>query len=119
MSVHLHTGPQHCCPRSHVAASLPDESTTKPIPKSIAILAIAQCSVIFRTSSTRETRFEIRILEWLRSTSQLLEQAGFKGQELATAMSDLMQDALTLSDPKDRAMIDVILKTLPIPLVAV
>jgi hypothetical protein len=90
----------------------------KPIPKSIAILAIAQCSVIFRTSSTSEKRFEIEILEWLRRTSQLLKQAGFNGQELAAAISNMMQDALTLSDPKDRTMFDVILKTLPIPLVA-
>jgi hypothetical protein len=105
MSADLDTRPQHCCPLSQVAAQLPDKFTAKPIPKSIAILAIAQCSVIFRTSSTSEKRFAIEILEWLRRTSQLLKQLEFNGQGLAAAISDLVQDALSLSQPKNRTIL--------------
>jgi hypothetical protein len=87
----------------------------KPIPKSIAIPAIAQFCVICRTDLTSVERFEILINEWLSRTTRLLKDEGFEGQELLAAVSGMMQDALTLFVPKDRAKFDARLKRLPVP----
>jgi hypothetical protein len=88
----------------------------KPIPKFIAIPAIAQCSLIGRAILRSEQAFEILIHDWLTRNTLLLKQEGFEGQELTAAINCLMQDALTFSDTKDRAKIDGKLKRLQVPL---
>jgi hypothetical protein len=88
----------------HQPETLPERfSSTKPIPKSIAIPAIAQGSLVCRTILRSEESFETLIQEWMTKTSRLLRHEGFEGQELSAAINGLFQDALTFFDKKDLA----------------
>jgi hypothetical protein len=88
--------------------SLPDIKASKAIPKSIAIPAIAQGSLILLKA---EQTFEILLHEWLMRNTQLLQDEGFEGQELAAAVNGLMQDVLFVG-----RSLTARLKTLQVPL---
>jgi len=109
-----HQPEDRCASTSDAAVASNKFSTMRPVPKSIAIPAIAQCALINRTILRGEQAFAILIHEWLARNTLLLKHEGFVGPELTAAVNGLMQDALTFFDVKDRAKIDAKLKTLKV-----
>jgi hypothetical protein len=90
----------------------------KLIPKHIAAAARAQFLLIGRAlvRGISQDTFEILLHKWLSIITPLLTNQGFEGKELATAVSDLVQEALGYFDQKDRRKIAASLKVLRVPL---
>jgi len=79
MTVNVQSNQLEDRPVSDVEAKLPDKFTMKPIPKSIAIPAIAQCSVMCRTSLTSEESTARRPRRCVQTQEQAREQTSVAG----------------------------------------